>query len=83
VSQYREKGRGPLRYDVGTRANPIAQYDWDQGRLEPIVNKDTEAVQSLLANHVLADNVAELQKLQENLPGGVAAVYRAKRAPTQ
>jgi len=39
----------------------------------------SEAIQNLRASPVLADNVEGLRKLQENFPGVVADVYRAKK----
>jgi len=39
----------------------------------------SEAVQNLGVNPALAGNARELRKLQENLPGVVADVYRAKK----
>jgi len=62
-----------------TLGHPELSYDWDQGQLKPRVDTPKEAVQNLRANPVLANNVRELRKLQEGLPGAVADVYRAKR----
>jgi len=65
----RKRDRGP----------PWNEYDWDQGQLQQKAGTPPEVVQNLRANPVLAGNVRELQKLQENLPGVVADVYRAKK----
>jgi len=69
---------GPLRSDLETLANQGAEYDWDQGHFKSTAGEDPEAVQALRANPVLTD-VAELRKLQENVPGVVADMYRAKK----
>jgi len=69
----------PPRSELETLANQGAEYDWDQSQLKPIADKYSEAVQNLRANPVLADNIKELKKLQENLPGVVADVYQVKR----
>jgi len=73
------RDRGPSRSDLETLGNQGAKYDWDQGQLKPTAGEDPEAVQALRANPALSDNVTELRKLQENLPGVVADVYRAKK----
>jgi len=59
--------------------HPGIEYDWDQGQLEQKVGTPPEVVQNLRANPVLAGNVRELRKLQENLLEVVADVYRAKK----
>jgi len=66
-----------------TLVNQGAEYGWDQGQLKPMADKYSEAVENLRANPVLADSVNELRKLQENLPGVVADVYRAKKEGRQ
>jgi len=70
---------GPSRSDLETLANQGAGYDWDQSQLKPMAAENPEAVQALRANPVLADNVIELRKLQENLPGVVGNVYWAEK----
>jgi len=55
------------------------EYDWDQGQLQPKADIYPEAVNNLRANPVLADDARELRKLQADLPGVVADVYRAKK----
>jgi len=55
------------------------KYDWDQSQLQPKADIYPEAVNNLRANPVLVDNVRELWKLQADLPGVVADVYRAKK----
>jgi len=70
---------GLSRSELETLANPAAEYDWDQGQLKPMADKYSEMVQNLRANPVLADNIKEQRKLQENLPGVVADVYWAKK----
>ena len=62
-----------------TLAHPQIEYDWDQGHLHQRIITSSEAVNHLRANPVLADNVRELRRLQENTPGVVANVYRAKK----
>jgi len=70
---------GPPRSELETLAHPGVGYDWDQGQLKQKADKPLEVVQNLRANPVLAGNIKELRKLQENLPGVVANVYRAKK----
>jgi len=70
---------GPPRCELETLAHHGAQFDWDQGQLRQKVDESPEVVQNLRANPVLADNVRELKKLQEELPGVVADIYRAKK----
>jgi len=65
----RKRDRGP----------PWNEYDWDQGQLQQKAGTPPEVVQNLRANPALAGNTRELQELQENLPGVVADVYRAKK----
>jgi len=65
----RERDRGP----------PWNEYDWDQGQLQQKAGTPPGVVQNLRANPVLAGNVRELRKLQENPPGVIADVYRAKK----
>jgi len=55
------------------------ENDWDQGQLQQKTSTPSEAINHLRANPVLANNVRELRRLQENLPGVVADVYRAKK----
>lgn len=57
----------------------MARPDGGQSQPTPVVSKDPEAVQTLCANPVLADNVTELREAQANLHGVVADVYQAKR----
>jgi len=83
VSQYREEGRGPSRSDTETQANPVARTNGGQSQPTPVVSKDSEAVQTLCANPVLANNITELLEAQMNLPGVVADVYQAKRKRRQ
>jgi len=70
---------GSPRSELETLANQGAEYDWDQGQLKPMADKYSEVVQNIRANPVLANNVKELKKLQENLPGVVADVYQVKK----
>jgi len=70
---------GPPRCELETLAHHGAQFDWDQGQLKQQSYGSPEVVQNLRANPVLADNVRELKKLQEELPGVVADIYRAKK----
>jgi len=70
---------GPLRSELETLVHSGVEYDWDQGQLKQMADKPPEVVQNLRANPVLAGNIQELRKLQENLPGVVADVYRAKK----
>jgi len=74
-----KRDRCPPRSELRTLAHPGIKYDWDQGQLQPRTGTSPEAINHLRANPVLADNVRELQKLQENLPGVVADVYQAKK----
>jgi len=66
---------GPPRSELRTLAHPQTEYDWDQGQLHQRTNTSLKAVNHLRANPVLADNVRELRRLQENTPGVVAGVY--------
>jgi len=70
---------GPSRSDLETLAGNEMEYNWDHGQLKPIAGEDTKAVQAFHTNPVLAGNVTELRKLQENFLGSVADVYRAKK----
>jgi len=70
---------GPPRDELETLVHHGAQFDWDQGQLKQVVDEHSEVVQNLRANPVLAENVRELRRLQENLPGVVADIYRAKK----
>jgi len=70
---------GPSWSELETLANRETEYDWDQGQLQPVADRFSEAVQNLRTNPVLADNVEELRKLQKDLPGVVADVYQAKK----
>jgi len=45
-------------------------YSWEHGQLMP--DSPVDAVSALHANLVLAENLSELHKLQETLPGVVA-----------
>jgi len=67
---------GPSRSELETLCNTTESYDWEQGRLQLRTATPPEDVQNLRVNPVLADNVKELQQLQETLPGVVADVYR-------
>jgi len=73
------RDRGPSRSDTETQANPMARTNGGQSQPTPVVSKDPEAVQTLRANPVLANNVTELREAQMNLPGVLAVVYQAKR----
>jgi len=75
----KKKGGGPPRCELETLAHHGVQFDWDQGQLKQKVDESPEVVQNLRANPVLADNVREPKKLQEELPGVVADIYRAKK----
>jgi len=59
--------------------HPGLEYDWDQGQLQQKADLHPKAINNLRASPVLADNVRELRKLQENLPEIVADVYQAKK----
>jgi len=74
---------GPPRSELRTLDHPGLEYDWDQGQLQQKADIHPEAVNNLRANPVLADNVRELRKVQENLPGVVANVYQAKKRGRQ
>jgi len=69
---------GPPQSEPRTLAHPQIEYDWDQDQFHQRTNTSSEAVNHLRANPVLADNVRELRRLQENTPG-VVADYRAKK----
>jgi len=74
-----KRDRGPLQSELRALDHPGLEYEWDQGELQQKANIHPEAVNNLRANPVLADNVRELRKLQENLPGVVAGVYQVKK----
>jgi len=78
-----KRDRGPPRSELRAPDHPGIEYDWDQGQLQQKAGTPPEVVQNLRANPVLASNVRELRKLQENLPGVVADVYRAKKERRQ
>jgi len=75
----KKRDEGPPRSKLRTLAHPQIEYDWDQSQLHQRTVTSSEAVNYLRANPVLADNVRELRRLQENTPGVVADVYRAKK----
>jgi len=75
----RKRDRGPPRSELEALDHPENEDDWDQGQLQKRAGTPPEAVQNLCANPVLAGNIRELRELQENLPGVVADVYRAKK----
>jgi len=70
-----KRDRAPPRSELRALAHPGMEYDWDQGQLRQKTGTPPEAINHLRANPVLADNVRELRKLQENLSGVVAKVY--------
>jgi len=70
---------GPPRFELRTLVHPGIEYDWDQAQLQQKTSTPLEAINHLRANPVLVDNVRELRRLQENLPGVVADFYRAKK----
>jgi len=70
---------GSSRSELEALVHPGAEYDGDQGQLQQKADTPPEVVQNFRANPVLAGNVKDLRKLQENLPGVVADVYRAKK----
>jgi len=65
---------GPSRSELDALCNPEQSYDWDQGQLQPRANAPPEGIYNLRINPVLADNVRELQQLQETLPRVVADI---------
>jgi len=75
----RKRNRGPPWSELEALDHPENEYDWDQGQLRQKAGMPSEAVQNLGVNPALAGNARELRKLQENLPGVVADVYRAKK----
>jgi len=80
VSQHQEKGWRSSRTEFEALAPPGVEYVWDQGQLKQKADMPPEVVQNLHANPLLAGNIRELRRLQENLPGVVANVYRSKKA---
>jgi len=71
------------RFELEALIHPGVEYDLDQGQLQQNADMPPEIVQNLRANPVLAGNVKELRKLQENLPEVVADMYRAKKEERQ
>jgi len=53
--------------------------NWDSTPLPQRADTPPEVTQDLRAEPVSVDGIRELRHLQENLPGVVADVYRAKR----
>jgi len=70
---------GPQRSKLKALAHLGIEYDWDQGQLQQKTGIPPEAINHFRTNPVLANNVRELRKLQENPPGVVADVYQAKK----
>jgi len=54
-----------------------AVYPWEHGHLRTETHSDD--VQALRANPTLYQNVKELCRLHEMLPGTVADIFRAKK----
>jgi len=73
------RDEGPPWSELEALAHPGVEYDWNQGQLKQKADTPLEVVQNLRANPVLAGNVRELRRLQENLFGVVADMYRAKK----
>jgi len=74
---YRETGRGPARLDMKTELGEGAVYRWEYGHFRTETHSDD--VQVLRANPTLYQNVRELRRLQDTLPGAVADIFRAKK----
>jgi len=68
---------GPARLDVETELREDGVYWWEHGHLRTETHSDD--VQALHANPTLYQNVKELCRLQETLPGAVANIFRAKK----
>jgi len=68
---------GPARLDVKTELGEGAVCRWEHGHLRTETHSDD--VQALHANPTLYQNVKELCRLQERLPGVVADIFRAKK----
>jgi len=62
---------------VETELGEGAVYRWEHGHLRTETHSDK--VQALRANPTLYQNVKELCRLQETLPGAVADIFRAKK----
>jgi len=72
-----KRDEGPWQSNLETLDDKRVEYSWDHCQLKPAAGEDKKAAQALRL--VLAGNVTELSKLQENLPGVVTDVYRAKK----
>jgi len=68
---------GPARLDVETELGEGAVYRLEHGHLWTETRSDD--VQALHATLTLYQNVKELCRLQETLPGAVADIFRAKK----
>jgi len=68
---------GPARLDMETELEEGTIYRWEHNHLRTETNSD--GIQALHANPTLYQNVKELCRLQETLPGAVADIFRAKK----
>jgi len=72
-----KRDREPAHLDVETELGEGAIYRWEHGHLWTKTHSDD--VQALHANLTLYQNVKELCRLQETIPGMVADIFRAKK----
>jgi len=68
---------GPARFDVAAQLGDGNVYRWEHDHLQAETHSDD--VRALRANPTLYQNVKELCRLQETLPGAVADIFRAKK----
>jgi len=72
--QIEKRDGGPTRLDIETELGEGAVYRWEHGHLQTETHSD-----DVHANPTLYQNVKELCRLQETLPGAVADIFRAKK----
>jgi len=68
---------GPAHLDKETKLGEGTVYQWEHGHLW--IETHSGDVQALRANSTLYQNVKELCRLQETLPGAVADIFWAKK----
>jgi len=72
-----ERDGGPARLDVERQLGDNDVYSWERGQLRSEHPPDTK--NALRANPTLYQNVKELSRLQQTLPGAVADIFRPRR----